>query len=164
MCPERLPESGDERRNIVERNDIRVSCGRIGAALTAVALVAAIGCAGGKAKMVTDCSKPQTQTIKLGLVNGQAVIVSGCDPALVSVAAGDTIQWIGENGALIKIQFQSYSGQQTPFAQAATNCNGTTYSCSSGPINSGATQNFTYKYWFWVGNVQSADPGVIVKP
>jgi hypothetical protein len=134
------------------------------AASAALALAAAVGCAGGKAKMVTDCSKPQNQTITLGIVNGQAVIVSGCDPAYVSISARNTIQWVGQNGAMVKIDFQSYTGQQSPYPQAPTNCNGTTSSCGSGAINPLATQDFPYKYWFWVGSVKSVDPGVIVKP
>ena len=148
----------------MEGNDRKVSSGRIGAALAAVAVAAAFGCAGGKAKMALDCSKPQNQTITLGIVNGQAVIVSGCDPAYVSIMAGNTIQWVGQNGAMVKVAFESYTGKQPPYTQAGTHCNGTTSSCSSGPINSGATQDFSYKYWFWVGSVKSADPGVIVKP
>ncbi len=138
---------------------------RASVALTAaVALASAFGCARAKMAAPLDCSKPQNQTITLVLVNGQAVVVSGCDPAYVSISAGNTIQWTGQNGALIKVAFQTYTGEQSPYLQAGTNCGGTTSNCSSGPINSSATTDFTYKYWFWVNNVKSADPGVIVKP
>ena len=131
---------------------------------TALVLAALYGCARSTVKMALDCSKPQSQTITLGIVNGQAVIVSGCDPAYVSISAGNTIQWTGQNGAMVKVAFDSYTGKQSPFPQAGTNCGGTTSSCTSGAINPSATTDFTYKYYFWVGSVKSADPGVIVKP
>lgn len=114
----------------------------------------------------TPCDqKPRNHQISVSLSNPLS-----CKDAYVAKhlnsGKGNVVHWCStDTGWYVRIAFDDATGADPVYP--SINCNGTTYSCSSGPMNK-TTKNGTHSYHVFLKNSSTGeekpamDPGVIV--